>query len=199
MALSTVDAPPQPGRFGRMLAAYRGSSVHQGGVNEVKGLFGFGVDKKGAPIRGLGRWMGRGILAYSVYEGYKEGGVVGAVKGTGSAIAQQYAFGAASRLVGMAGRAGPYGWAALGVAAAAGIGLTMTAGGRGLLTQGVRPWVNAHMKKRADLELATPVVDDFGTVATMRQRSLQAIQNSRLNGRTALGNEAALLYTPYFR
>jgi hypothetical protein len=62
-----------------------------------------------------------------------------------------------------------------------------------------RPWVHEYMKKHARLEMATPLIDQFGTVATMRQRSLQAINNSKINGRTALGAEGLLTYSPYAR
>jgi hypothetical protein len=55
----------------------------------------------------------------------------------------------------------------------------------------------ARHKQVRSLELGTPVLDQFGTIATLRQRSLSAIQNSHVNGRMALGNEAALLHSTF--
>lgn len=49
------------------------------------------------------------------------------------------------------------------------------------------------MKAARRLEMGTPIVDVFGTQATMRQRSLQAIQRSAISGRSALGMEAQLM------
>jgi hypothetical protein len=55
------------------------------------------------------------------------------------------------------------------------------------------------MRNRRDLELGGPVMDQFGTLATMRQRSVAAIQNSKLNARSVLSNEATYTYRPYYR
>ena len=55
----------------------------------------------------------------------------------------------------------------------------------------------AKQKQVRGLELGAPMLDQFGTVATLRQRSLSAIQNSHVNGRMALGNEAALLHASF--
>jgi len=44
------------------------------------------------------------------------------------------------------------------------------------------------------MEMGAPISDQYGTISTLRQRSLAAIQNSHVNGRMALGNEAALLH-----
>jgi hypothetical protein len=44
------------------------------------------------------------------------------------------------------------------------------------------------------MEMGAPIADQYGTISTLRQRSLAAIQNSHVNGRMALGNEAALLH-----
>lgn len=54
-----------------------------------------------------------------------------------------------------------------------------------------------RQKQVRALELGTPMSDQFGTISTLRQRSLSAIQNSHVNGRMALGNEAALLHTSF--
>ena len=55
----------------------------------------------------------------------------------------------------------------------------------------------ARLKQVRSLELGAPVLDQFGTIATLRQRSLSAIQNSHVNGRMALGSEAALLHSTF--
>jgi hypothetical protein len=49
-------------------------------------------------------------------------------------------------------------------------------------------------RRMKELELGMPIVDEYGTMGTLRQRSLQAIQSSRINGRVGLGNEAAILH-----
>ena len=55
----------------------------------------------------------------------------------------------------------------------------------------------ARQRMVNDLEMGSPVMDQFGTISTLRQRSLSAIQNSHVNGRMALGNEAALLHRSF--
>ncbi len=57
----------------------------------------------------------------------------------------------------------------------------------------------AGMRERQvrNLEMGAPVADPFGTISTLRQRSLSALQNSHVNGRMALGNEAALLHSSF--
>lgn len=47
-----------------------------------------------------------------------------------------------------------------------------------------------HGKRLRQLETGGNFKDPYGTAFTMRQRSLQAINKSHLNARTALGNEA---------
>jgi hypothetical protein len=48
--------------------------------------------------------------------------------------------------------------------------------------------------RRVEMGSGLGVDDPFGSVATLRQRSLMALQNTHLNGRMALGNEAAMLH-----
>jgi hypothetical protein len=121
------------------------------------------------------------MLGWGAYRGYQEGGVGGAIGGLAQETAMFYAFGALAKPAGVALGAGLLG-----------AGMMMGALDIGP-KQLMRPYVQEYMRKHAKLEMGTPVLDQFGTVATMRQRSLQAIQNSRVNGRTALGNEAQLL------
>lgn len=159
---------------------------------------------------GKGPWWSRAIgpafMAYSAYSGYQEGGVWGATKSVGTDIGTTYLLGRGfSFLGGVAAKATGVGVAAAGLAAA-GIGIYGAASGQGFggalgTVYGAisRPAIHDYAKSHARLEMGTPLVDPFGTAATMRQRSLMAIQNSRVNGRTALGNEATLLYQGYFR
>jgi len=53
---------------------------------------------------------------------------------------------------------------------------------------------NAKLRQIEALDMGRPITDQFGTISTLRQRSLSALQNSHVNGRMALGNEAALLH-----
>lgn len=50
-----------------------------------------------------------------------------------------------------------------------------------------------------NVEMGGEVIDRFGTLSTIRQRSLMALNNSHVNGRMALGNEAILLSSNYLR
>lgn len=156
--------------------------------------------KLGARI--FSRGIGPAFMLWEAYQGYQEGGIVGAAKGVAKGFAYNYALGYASKLATVAGAK------ALGVAAVgAGVGLAGAAGYASLtgtslsnvLSPLARPWVHDYAKKFRNLEMGAPVADPFGTVATMRQRSIMAIQNSRINGRGALGNEALLLWSPYWK
>lgn len=55
----------------------------------------------------------------------------------------------------------------------------------------------ARHKQVRGLELGGPIQDQFGTISTLRQRSLQALQNTHVNGRMAFGQEAALLHSSF--
>lgn len=141
----------------------------------------FGQTKIGRPFaKAMSETIGRkaGLLGnaftlYEVYRGYQEGGVMGAAKGFGVS----YGFNLASRLL-LKSTLGP-------VAAVAAVGI-------GTYQFGKK--AGEYGKKMSGLEMATPYIDQFGTMATMRQRSLQAIQNTHLNGRAALGSEAQILH-----
>lgn len=171
--------------------SFLGSSLHKEGMEMMKFNLGYG---KWAP-KGVGRLFGPAMTLYGAYRGYKEGGTAGAIKGAGKELASSYIFGFAMKAVG-----GPVKFAG----AIAGGAIAGTAIGHGLATgrpfgMYARPFVADHMRRLSELELGRPVIDQFGTLATMRQRSLSAIQNSKINGRSALGNEAVLMYQPYFR
>jgi hypothetical protein len=55
----------------------------------------------------------------------------------------------------------------------------------------------ARNKQVRGLELGGPIQDQFGTISTLRQRSLNALQNTHVNGRMAFGQEAALLHSTF--
>lgn len=137
--------------------------------------------KKWARVGGIASLA---FMGYSAYSGFQEGGVFGAAKNVvRDAAIQGIARGAFNAVVG-AGLAVP---TLVGVAA---VGAAY--GGYRLGEAGQH-----YAKSLRRLEMGTDIVDTFGTISTMRQRSLNAIQNSRVNGRMALGNEASLMHMPY--
>jgi hypothetical protein len=168
--------PGDTGALRSTLTATTG--LHGAGMSAVRDLYGVGKTK------GLWRAFGPAALGMAAYGGYQEGGVSGAVGEMASETATWYALGAGMKL------AGPLALGAVAGVGAAALGL----GAVGVGPQHfARPYVHDYMKKRARLEMGTPVMDPYGQVATMRQRSIMAMNNSRVNGRTAIGNEAFLL------
>lgn len=129
--------------------------------------------------------------AYSAYAGYRENGIVGAVSGVAtSALTNAVVMGSWNYLAGMG---------------TAGISMGLT-GGLALAGIGAYGYYKAgeagikNMKQRKALELGTGDIGDrFGTMATMRQRSLNALQNTHVNGRMVLGNEGQMFHTPFMR
>lgn len=151
--------------------SYLGSSVHRAGIKGVRST--------------LTSKLGLAFLGYSVYQGYREGGIGGAVGEAVTFTALDYGVTAALML--LKGRGGSLGLIVAG-------SIAYGAARKAAIDTG-----KERYKKHAKLEMGTPAIDQFGTIATMRQRSVMALNNSRLNGMTALGNEAAILYTPYNR
>ena len=195
-----------------------GGTIFKGGLEalgaqfeEVKGgSIGKGFFKRGygghlGKYKGVSRFMGGISLLFAglgAYEGYQQGGVRGAVKGAAGSLAENFVFGAALKGLGVstAGMGTPTGLAAsipfVAHAAWTGRGMFESGGSFGAM---MRPYVADHMRRHSELEMGRPVIDQFGNLATMRQRSISAIQGSKINGRTGLGMEATLLYSPYFR
>jgi hypothetical protein len=146
---------------------------------------------------GLGfRMLGPAFMGLSAYWGYQENGVAGAATGVATHLGASYVFGH------MFGGGGVY--AAAGIAGA--VGFTNELGklmkdpeNYFSLRRMVRDKTSRFLRQHKGIELGAPMVDNFGNASTMRQRSVNAIMNSRLNGRTALGHEATLSYQPYFR
>ena len=161
----------------------------EGGFFEVGKPQGFLARKSGIKGLSAGKLMAGlnlGATAYATYQGFKEGGVIGGVK----AGATQLAIGGLVRgaLTSIGGVAGNPLIAGAAIAAAAGYGYYKL-GEAGI----------AHMKRHRNMEMGSDMIDTFGTMATIRQRSLSAIQNSHINGRLAMGGEASLMHTPMRR
>lgn len=120
--------------------------------------------------------------AYFAYSGYQEGGVMGAIGGVGESIL----WSSGIRAVGAV--TGPLMY---GVAPLAAVGLATYAlgeAGRG------------HRKSLRTLEMGGgKILDALGSAgaATSRQRSMMALNNTHLNGRMAMGNEALIMHTPF--
>jgi len=173
------------GRLARTRGAvrsYLGTTTHAVGKRWAGEAFGIGT-------RGIGRVLGIGFAAYTIGTGYQQGGAWGATKALAGTAAEMYAFGAIKGAL----------FGNLGLSALAPVAAVAAGGAFVFRKELSRPWVREHMKKHAKLEMGRPVMDQFGNLSTMRQRSLAAIQSSKINGRSGLGNEAALMYRPYFR
>ncbi len=166
--------------IGRRAQAKGYAAAFKHGSRATKGKFMLGA---------AGRALGPAFVGYSAFAGYREGGIFGAIRGGSVATAESFAWGfawkGATAILGST--AIPV---AVGVAAVAGLGY----GTYKALEHG-----NQVMKKQRRLEMGSPIIDPFGTGATMRNRSLNALQNSQINGRSAFGSEAALMHVPTMR
>ena len=114
------------------------------------------------------------FAAANVVHGYKTGGVSGAA----GAFAEEVAMFAAFELVGSATVIGG------GLVAGAAYGAYQALGA-----------AQEHHRGLRKLEMGGTLRDPFGTISTTRQRSLMALNNSHINGRMALGQEASLMHT----
>ncbi len=178
---------PTVAGFGRSAKTFSQSGFHKRGVKSALEMYGLQKGKLGI----AGRAFGLVFLAADAYEGWKEEGAIGAVKGVARGAVINYAFGAIGIPLLKAAAVGAVaGVGAYAVASAMGIPGT---GGVGIFKSNIERWKAEHKS----INLGTPIVDPYGTGATMRSRSLQAIQSSPINGMGALGNEASLLYRPY--
>jgi len=163
----------------RMSHVRLGSNIIRGEGVAIPGLM-----PKGMMMRGAGAALGAGFSAHAIYSGYKSGGISGAVR---------------------AGAQEAVGWAAYKMASVAfgGVSMTAMAGGAVALagaygTYKALEYGRENYKSMKNTEFATPLQDPSGMGATIRQRSIAAIQGSQINGRVALGNEAALLHNMFF-
>jgi hypothetical protein len=186
-------------RFKKTVGAFRASRPGRAFIQGVGESLGWAYEKgasqgfmgwklpKGGPFAGgLSGIAGRALFplmtAFGAYQGYKEGGVFGAAKSVAADAAM---------------------WGGLRAAAAV---LTtpalIAAGGVGSIAYGTYALGEAaksYVSRSRNLEMSSDVVDTFGTLNTMRQRSISAIQNTHINGRLAMGNEALLLASHYRR
>jgi hypothetical protein len=136
---------------------------------------------------GLGlKLLGPVALGFSAYQGYSQGGLGGAAW----EVTKEAAVWGALRAGWHLGKAAILNPVTLTAAAAAGLGYAAYKFGEAS---------QRHVKRLRNVEMGGEIMDRFGTVATMRQRSLSAIQNTHVNGRIALGNEAILTHTPFMR
>lgn len=128
---------------------------------------------KGLPV------IGTAILMYG---GYQEEGMIGAAKG----LAESAAIDAAIAYAGVVA------YPAMGFAAIAVAGY-----GYYKLAEAGR----AHAKGLRELEMGGSgrIIDALGSAgaATSRQRAVTALNNTHINGRMAMGNEALLLHTSF--
>jgi hypothetical protein len=166
-----------------------GSGAQSYGFLGMKGALG-DIRAKGFRAGMSGKWgrLAGGTLSIAgtaslAYEGYKEGGVFGAAKGIGTSVAWNWGTRAAVGVIGAPVTA------ALAVGTAAAIG-----------TYAVGEAARKHVKSLGQLEFGSNnMMDVIGSAgaATSRQRSVMALQNTHLNGRMALGNEAVLMHTSF--
>lgn len=124
-------------------------------------------------MAGIGGAINLGFMASSVYSGYQEGGVLGAAKELGTTAAIQVGLNVA------------------GVAVNALWPVALVAGS-GALAYKVAENSRQYGRNLRNISMGTPPIDVFGTMSTVRQRSLAALQNTHINGRMALGNEGLL-------
>ena len=134
------------------------------------------------------RGAGPALLGYSAYQGWKEGGAVGAAKNV--AIDTAISFGMMAGLSALGVSAG--------AAAAVAVPVSLVAGAGYAGYSALNAGVSANRKAR-QLEMGNNLVDPFGTAATMRARSLQQLMTSQVNGRSAFGSEASLMHVPIMR
>jgi hypothetical protein len=128
------------------------------------------------------RSLGLAGTAFLAYQGWREEGVWGAAKGVGESVLYGAAFQVAAGVL-----TSP-------VSLAAGV-----IGGIGYGAYRFGEAAQAHRKKLRRLEMGggmDNVIRSSGAL-TDRQRSVQALNDSRINARMALGNEANLLHTSY--
>ena len=122
------------------------------------------------------------FTAFEMYGGYKEGGVWGAAK----AGAQSALLWGAMKAAGSVLLTG--GTLALGAVAAGGVGAYY-----------FQKEARQYGKKLSTLEMVSPPVDLYGTMSTSRRRSMEAMNNTYINYRMALGNEGQTLHRNIYR
>lgn len=150
------------------------------GLKGTGGMFGQGKLAFGSSMLGLAG------VAFAAHRGYQENGIAGAIYEP----AKDAALWGAARAGWTGAKAvlgSPFviGGAVLGAGAYAGYKIGEAS--------------RDKAKRIRNVEMGADIIDRFGTMGTIRQRSLQALNNSHVNGRMALGNEAILMNSPYLR
>ena len=163
----------RPGKWKFMGLGGPGGRIKQYGLNRATGM---GAAKAGwKALPGHSLFLGA-FTGYAMYSGYKKDGLWGAAKGGAHAAAEWAAFEVVLTALGAA--AAPLEGALMGAAAGYGVYKALDYGAK-------------RAKQTRKLEFGGAAVDDqFGTIATMRQRSLQDMQRSHGALRGALGTEA---------
>lgn len=136
----------------------------------------------------LGKGIPLALTAMGAVQGYRSGGVIGAAKGVAVNTMITFAMSAGLRAAASIGGAAVAVAAPLAITAAAGYG-----------TYKALEFGNARIKRARRLNMGHAIMDPFGNGATMRQRSLQALQMSQVNGRSAFGREGEMMHLPYLR
>lgn len=164
----------------KFVGSGEGITGHGGRAISMRGALKGTLKAMGTPM-GLAFGPGIGFAL-----GYSEGGLSGGFAGAAESTIMMAGFEMGARTLGLAG-IGIKGGLALG-------GIGMAAAGVGYATHAALEHGNRYMRNRGKMELSAPTLDVFGTAATMRQRSLAAMNDSHINMRNALGNEAMYLH-----
>lgn len=171
-------------------STYKGV-LEKGGTRSLAAKTAF----KKTGVRGAAKFLGgtglRAIpllsTAYFMAEGYSSNGLTGVASGFGEGVATTFAWKAAASVLG-AGASAAVGIAGLGLA---GVGVGVYQAGEA---------ASSHVRGLKRLEMGgghmQGAIESHGA-STMRQRSLQNLNNSHINGRMALGNEAFLMHRPF--
>lgn len=130
--------------------------------------------------------LGLASSLHFMYTGYQEGGIFGAAKGAGESIL----YGAAFRTAIM------------------GLGAPLTVGAMALTGAGYGAYAIGEAGQRYERRLRNlevggdenmiNAINSYGA-STMRQRAAVALNNSHINRRLALGNEAAMFHSSFRR
>lgn len=188
-----------PGRTAGAIRNYLGGQIHAAGMAELKLTYGLSkIDPKN-PMTKVVKGLGLGYLGYRAVSGYREGGIAGAAGNVAMGAAENYAFGAALKILGLTSGGLLAGGAAAGTIAGGLLSMEAARQGTSVGAMMSRPYVREHMKRRAKLEMGSPIQDSVGMVSTMRQRGIQAMRQSKITARSALGMESSRRYIPYLR
>ena len=163
--------------------SFLGKSVSRGFYESV----GFNYSKEGVKGKFLGSFgagLSLAFTGYSAYSGFKEGGISGGIKETAQSIGMNMAFNTGINLI-----------RTIGPASIPILGATAMIGGMHAL--GKAGENKRRNIQRLDFSAAGPNTIMNSGAVTARQRAINALNDTRINARAALGNEAALLHTRY--